>query len=75
VGNEQTEKISDKRMYWRVANITWVITAVCFFVALGEGFGMTGWKAVAFIGLPMVVAIVFTISAVKSKESEKSEKS
>jgi hypothetical protein len=70
VAKKPTEKISDKRMYWRIASAGWIVFLVCFILALFEWYHMTGWKAVIFNGVSLIFSGIFTGLAVRTKEEE-----
>ena len=69
--DKRREKLSDKRMYWRIAGTGWVVLLLCFILSIFEWHLMVGWKAIIFCGISLVFSGIFTCLAVRAKEEEK----
>ena len=75
MSDKQTEKISDKRMYWRISGASWTFFFICCVTALYEWLNMVGWKAGIFIGFFLALSSVLTYLAVKQVEVDPSDTS
>lgn len=75
MSDTQTEKISDKKMYWRIAGASWTFFFICCTTALYEWLHMVGWKAGIFIGGFLILSSFLTYLAVKQVEKDQPDTS